>query len=248
MPRDKVPDRAKWATCPRCKHRFEFSSQAAAFGFEQVEEPSGFEDRELRESAPWEKRSELGIWGGIYETSKAALFSPEKLFSTMNCRRGIREPLGFGLLVGSIGSMFGFFWQFLVMGSGFLKLATDLVGQMTLTMLFIILMALVPIFVLVAMFFSSAVLHVLLLIVGGGKGGFEATFRVVSYSQATQVLGIVPFIGGLAASLWQFIVQIIGLREIHETSYLRVIIAILIPFGLIILGIMAVVMSLVFLK
>jgi hypothetical protein len=67
---------------------------------------------------------------------------------------------------------------------------------------------------------------------------------VVSYSQATQLLGLFPFIGGLIGFLWMIIVQIIGLKEIHETSYLKVIIAFLIPPALILLLVMAIVVPL----
>lgn len=52
---------------------------------------------------------------------------------------------------------------------------------------------------------------------------------MVSYSQAAQIWGLIPFIGGSIGWIWQLVVQIIGLREMHETSYSRVIIAFLIP-------------------
>jgi hypothetical protein len=84
-----------------------------------------------------------------------------------------------------------------------------------------------------------------LLVVRGGENGFEATFRVVSYSQATQIWGVIPFLGGFIGGLWIIIVQIIGLREIHETSYLRVILALLIPIALILLLVMAIVIPLI---
>ena len=64
--------------------------------------------------------------------------------------------------------------------------------------------------------------------------GEEGTFRVVAYAQAPQILSVVPFIGGFAGGLWAIVVQIIGLREIHETTYLRVIIALILPLALII--------------
>jgi hypothetical protein len=61
---------------------------------------------------------------------------------------------------------------------------------------------------------------------------------VVAYSQATQFLSIIPFIGGMAAFVWLIAIQIIGLREIHDTSYGRVVMAYLIPF-ISLLGIVA---------
>ena len=69
---------------------------------------------------------------------------------------------------------------------------------------------------------------------------------MVSYSQATQIWAVIPFIGGFIGSLWILIVQIVGLREIHETSYLRVILALLIPVALILLVLAIVIPLLVF--
>jgi len=79
----------------------------------------------------------------------------------------------------------------------------------------------------------------MLLIVGGEKKGFEATFRVVSYSHAAQAWGVIPFVGGWIGGIWQLIVQIIGLREMHETSYFKVIMAFVIPAALIFLMVAA---------
>ena len=53
----------------------------------------------------------------------------------------------------------------------------------------------------------------------------EGTFRVVAYGQMTQIFGAVPLLGGLIGSLWYVVVLVVGLREIHETSYARVILA-----------------------
>jgi hypothetical protein len=86
----------------------------------------------------------------------------------------------------------------------------------------------------------SGILHLMLVVVRGGDSGFKATFRVVSYSQAAQAWGLIPFVGGWIGGVWQFIVQIIGLRQIHKTSYVKVVIAFAIPAALVFLMIMAV--------
>ncbi|MDZ7695492.1 MAG: YIP1 family protein [Deltaproteobacteria bacterium] len=104
-----------------------------------------------------------------------------------------------------------------------------LFGQFTIGFVFLFLMVLVPVGIIVAMFVYSAVLHLFLLMVRGGKNGFEATFRVIAYSQAAQGFSVVPVIGGWIAGIWQFVVQVIGLREIHGVSYLRVIMAFILP-------------------
>jgi len=235
IPKEKIPAGVRWANCPRCKHRFEFTTQYPAFGFEQEQKGTEPGSEIKREASPWENRSELGIWQGIYQTFKAVLFSPEKLFKSMIFTGGIKEPLAYGLLLGSMGTMFGFFWQFLIIGGSLRSIDQGLTGQLPMGFIFLIIMLISPIFVSLTIFFTSGIIHLMLLIVGGGRNGFEATFRVISYSQATQVLGLIPFIGGMIGGVWLAIVQFIGLRAIHEISYLKMVIAFLIPVVILIL-------------
>ena len=82
-----------------------------------------------------------------------------------------------------------------------------------------------PFVVAAALFAVSGILHLFLRVVRGANHGFEGTFRVVAYGQTTQILGAVPFIGGLIGGLWYLVVLVAGLREIHETTYARVILA-----------------------
>jgi hypothetical protein len=244
IPKEKIPVGARWANCPRCKCRFEFGLQEEALDIKHEEKETTGESRVERQAPPWEKRSDLGLWQGIYKTFKAVLFSPEEIFRTMTYKGGIKEPLAFGLLLGSIGSMFGFFWQFLMMSGSLLAIDHEVMSHFTMSLIFFGIIIISPLFVTITIFLASAILHLLLLVVKGGKNGFEATFRVVSYSQATQIWGLIPFVGGLIGGLWILIVQIIGLREIHETSYLRVILALLIPLALVLLLVMAIVIPL----
>ena len=231
-----IPPGARWATCPRCRERFEFSISEQGIGFVTEQTGAGFQRRRERpegrhghKGTPWESPVGLGLWSRIYQTFKAVLFSPEAFFRTLAFKGGIREPLAFGLLAGSIGSMFGVFWQFILLSEGISFLSEYVLGEVALGLIFMIIMISVPIFVTLSMFIYSGMLHLFLLIVRGGENGFEATFRVVSYSQAAQALGLVPFIGGWIGGVWQLVVQIIGLREIHDTSYFRIITAFLIP-------------------
>jgi hypothetical protein len=242
IPKEKIPKGAKGVTCPRCRQRFEmpeFNPKAGPGTAETGEEkgsdgPEEGHGKDLnRQSSPWENRSNLGLWQGIYQTLKAVLFSPEKLFRTLTYKGGIKEPLAFGLLVACLGAMIGFFWEFLILSGGLLSLAYPLFGQLTAALIFLLVIVIIPVLVTFVMFIYSGILHLLLCILGAGQNGFEATFRVVSYSQAAQVWALIPFLGGPIAGIWQLIVQIIGLREIHETSYLRVIIAFMIPVALI---------------
>ena len=244
VPQEKIPEGTKRALCPRCGQRFAISIPEATprpviDGVATDSEFRGPEEETQKETwrrgAPWEDRSDVGLWQGIYQTFREALFSPGTLFSTMTYTGGMKEPLAFGLLVGSIGSMFSLFWQFLMFSGGIASFGVLVSDQFPIGLVFAIFLVVVPIFVTVGIFLYATVLHLLLLVVRGGENGYEATFRVVSYSQAAQLVGLVPLIGGWIGGIWQLIIQVIGLREIHGTSYLRVVLAFLIPVVLLIL-------------
>ena len=250
--RAKIPVGARWAICPRCHQRFEFLLSEKGIEMPEKEAVTPIdtghtqdESREEsgRQGAPWERRSEIGLWQGIYQTLKAVLFSPIALFSTMTFEDGIREPLAFGLLVGSVGSMFGLFWQFLMLTGGLISLSESVLGQFSIVLVFLLLMVVIPFFVMLSMFIYSGILHLLLIMVRGGKNRYQATFRVIAYSQAAQAWGLIPFIGGWIGGIWQVVVQVIGLRVIHQTSYFRIFIAFLIPVVLIFLLAIAAVVS-----
>ena len=152
----------------------------------------------------------------------------------MSFKGGVKEPLAFGLLLGSIGTMFEFFLGFLVLFGTLIPLINSFLpeiqfGSTAIIVVFMLIMVLAPLFETITIFITSCLLHLLLLIFSAGKNKFEATFRVVSYSRATKVWSLIPFIGAWIGWFWRLSVHIVGLREIHETSYLRVIIVVLTP-------------------
>jgi hypothetical protein len=244
IPDEKIPAGVRFANCPRCKNRFELAIQTPSFGLEKAQEVEGKTEKAERIAPPWERRPELGVWKGIHQTTRAVLFSPKDLFRTMAIKEGFGEPLAFGLLVGAIGTMVGFFWQFLLMSESLMSISQGYLDQFSMPFVFIGLMVLSPIYVILTILVTAAIIHLCLLVVRGGKNGFAATFRVICYSQATQILAFVPILGGMVGLVWQCFVQMIGLREIHETSYARIVIAFLIPLVLIVLLALAIVIPL----
>jgi hypothetical protein len=247
IPEKTIPVSAKWAICPQCKQKFEISlsnSETRPFAEEEglnrdlneVGMNSGKEP--IRNGAPWENRSETGFTKGTYLTLKEALFSPSTFFRGLTFKGGIREPFAFGLLIGAVGSMFGIFWPVLMMSGGLFPFGEAIFGHLTVGLIFLVMVVAVPVCVTLSMFIYSAIIHLLLMIVGGGKNKFEATFRVVAYSQAAQALDLIPVVGSWIGGIWQLIIQVIGLREMHNISYLRVFIAFLLPVGIIFLLIM----------
>ena len=247
IPENKIPVNAKQAICPQCNQKFEIlplNKEAPPFAekeglnrdLNEVGLKSGSEP--IRNGAPWENRSETGFAKGTYLTFKEALFSPSTFFRGLTFKDGIREPFAFGLLIGAVGNMFGIFWPVLMMSGGLFPFGEAISSHLTVGLIFLIMVVAVPVGVTLSMFIYSAIIHLLLMIVGGGKNKFEATFRVVAYSQAAQVLDLIPVVGSWIGGIWQLIIQVIGLREMHNISYLRAFMAFLLPVGIIFLLIM----------
>ena len=234
----KIPAAAKMAVCPRCHEKFPISHRKKSEGPPQGKPPEMLESGiskppmdsdEETAGSPWEKRNDLGLLNGIFLTFKTVLFEPRHLFKSQNYPEGIKEPFAFGLLSGGLGDMLAFFWPVLLFSLGLLPFGDSVFRQLNGIWISLTLMVGIPLAVVLKMFFYSGILHLMLLIVRGGKKGYKSTFRVVAYSQAALVWNIIPFMGSWIATVWKLVIQVIGLREIHHISYTKVIVAFLLP-------------------
>jgi len=90
-------------------------------------------------------------------------------------------------------------------------------------------LVLAPIAATVGIYLSALVTHLLvILVVGQGHSGFGATFRVVSYSSVTSLLGWIPYIGWIF-SLYRLYLATVGIREMHSTTTGRALLVVLLP-------------------
>jgi hypothetical protein len=55
------------------------------------------------------------------------------------------------------------------------------------------------------------------IVVGSENSGYRATFRVVSYAAVVNLVSWIPIIG-LLLSLYSLYLQVVGFREVHETT------------------------------
>ena len=86
-----------------------------------------------------------------------------------------------------------------------------------------------PIAAAVGVFVTALITHLLVvLVVGSGHSGFGATFRIVSYSSVTGLVGWVPFIGWIF-SLYRLYLATVGIREMHGTTTGRALLVVLLP-------------------
>lgn len=213
---------SKWVMCPKCGNSFRyFRADTTLKGA-------------IKNGIPWESRMEIGFWPAIFYTIQSALFSPKKMYGSMSIKDGLMGPLIFGLLIGSIGNMLSFFYDFLFSMLGFENSFGGAKLFFNSPVRYVYLLLLSPVLVIIELFISSFIAHVLLIMVRGNKNNFKATFKVFAYSQAAMIWSIVPFIGSTMGKLWMAVIQIIGLKMVHDISYKRIIIALIIPFVLIV--------------
>jgi hypothetical protein len=100
---------------------------------------------------------------------------------------------------------------------------------------FLVSIILAPIFAAIGLFIGAGILHLLvMLIIGSGNSGFEATFRVSAYSSVTSLVSWIPIIGWIA-SLYGIYLAIVGMREVHSTTTGKAAIVVLIPAAVVIL-------------
>lgn len=132
-------------------------------------------------------------------------------------------PLGFGLILGTLGSVLSVFWDSIFRFGGAQPLSP------------ILMVFLAPFGVIIGLYVGTAIIHLFLLIVRGGKGGFTATFRVAGYSYSTYIFMAIPVLGNYVAVVWMLVVQIGGLAATHGVTRWRVAAAFLIFFGVVFL-------------
>jgi hypothetical protein len=178
---------------------------------------------EEKKYCPWEDLEGLGFFEAFLTTLKEVLLSPTQFYRRMPATGGFKSPLIFGLILGVLGGVLGLAWQQVLMLrlGQFPEIGTTHLVGITIGL---------PLIVLVALYLGSAIIHLCLMVVGGNRRGFEATFRVITYSWSTQIFALIPFVGGLIIPIYTLAIEIIGLREGHGIGTGRAVLAVSLPF------------------
>jgi hypothetical protein len=184
---------------------------------------------------PWEDPSRTSVFERFAETVKLLTTRPGEAFSGMPPAGGIGSPLVYAILVSWIGIAAGVVWNVIFQGMWlpFMDLGDEaaiFAGFTAAWAVGVILLA--PILVIIGVFIAAAILHLMLVIVGGANRGFEATVRVVCYAQTAQLAGIIPFCGGIISTVWAIVLYVVGLATAHRTTHGKAILAIALPLVL----------------
>ena len=181
------------------------------------------------ELCAWERRTEFGLLNALYLTTRDVLTGPQRFFQRMPTRVGLLQPLLYAVIIGVIAAFMGWLWS--LAGSSLPTLAGAGFGRMLFSGPLWSFLSFVtsPVTVAILVFGQAALMHLMLMLLGGNQLGFEATFRVAAYGQAAGVLVLVPFCGGMLAIVLELAIDVMGLYCIHGTDPWRAAVAVLAP-------------------
>jgi hypothetical protein len=171
----------------------------------------------------------------LWNTWKESMFHPTSFFSRMPTNAGIGRPLLYFIILGFIGVVFAAGWQALynALHIPFLSTEIDQIPFLRNFPAYLLLAAWIivsPLFMIIWAFMMSGIYHLGLMILGGNKKGFEATFRSCVYSMGSQsLLMIIPFCGAYVGGIWGIVLTIIGFRETHKISTGKAVLAYFLP-------------------
>lgn len=184
---------------------------------------------------PFENPEKYGFFKAVGLTIKRVLTKPVQFFKEMPLS-GFMKPLVFFLVLAEFQAVFEFFWENIVglnssvmqnintaAGSGMNSALTASSGEVLVSLL------LFPILITLVSFPTAGLTHAMLMVFGSGKKGFEATYRATTYSYAAAVFSIIPIAGPLIASALSMMISVVAYKNIHDSTYTRVIMAMLAP-------------------
>jgi len=181
---------------------------------------------------PFEDLPRHGFFPGLWSTIRMVLTKPSAFFAVMPVTGGMAKPLVFHLLLAEFMMACQYLWSMAGIGATAEYLGSPEMMDLGLgaasaapVLLFIV----YPLLLVLRLMLMTGVIHLLLRVVRSGGGGAEATFRVLCYSAAPLLLGIVPGFGPLIGGVWSIGLTILGLKAAHRTSISSAMFAVLVP-------------------
>jgi hypothetical protein len=190
----------------------------------------------------WERRPAEKLFPAFFKTIRDVLFEPHLTFPRMPVDGRLIPPTTFVLLlqftVGLVSYAIGialelaqlpYYEQAFSRSEEFRNL------NLPVWLFFILIPGLFILWVAIWLGFNfliAGVHHLILMLLGGAKKGYDATYKVVCYSYSAHVFNLIPICGGFAVIPFFFISSIIGLSKVHGIEGWKASVAMLAPYVL----------------
>jgi hypothetical protein len=189
---------------------------------------------------PWDDRDRIGILTALVETTREVLAAPTRFFRVMPVTGGVGSPLLYAVIVGWVGIVATALYQAIfrsVAGTHFSAFGSRpevaaMLGWAESWIGFVVQIVFGGVVVVIGVFLTAGILHLMLLLLGGARRDFEATLRVVCFAQATSLVLLVPFCGQLVGFVWTIVLYVIGVSQAHGIGTGKAAAAVLLPIVL----------------
>jgi hypothetical protein len=241
-------DRSGLQFCPNCGQQVDVPSfpgaapDASGAGWGGPSGPGGpgsfGPGPAAREDTPWERRATVGWLTGLWETWKRTLFSPQAFWASVKPNGSWTDALIYAWILFAVGLLLSAPFSSLGLGRWGYQAALEQMQQLPpnvremmrnygagLGGLQLVFSGfLYPLGLII----YAALLHLFCMLFGVSKNGYYATFRVAAYASATNIVGMLPCLGFLAA-IYGLVLTILGLASVQETTLGRAAAAVLAP-------------------
>lgn len=190
-------------------------------------------------SLPWEA-PDAGL-GSVLPTIGGFVARPIESFSRMSLSIDLVRPIAYYVIVVLIGTVFNLVWGMVFFQSmlSFIKQFVPAESwsqlepfiQAPSALRLVLQLVVTPLAALILLFIWTALVHLVLMLIGGDRNGFAATLRALCYSRTATLAQAIPLpvLGGLVAFVWELVLQIVGLSEAHKVEGWKAAVAVLTP-------------------
>jgi hypothetical protein len=182
----------------------------------------------------WERRPAVKVFPAFFATIREVLFEPSSTFARLPLNGQLMRPTTFYLMLLAI--QYALVYLFYAVYIPIVSSSRELdrvglsVGAAEIFLPFVIL--LIAAISIGANFIVAGIFHLILLMLGGANKSYEATYKVLCYSNCAHLLAFVPCVGSIAALVFFYIASIIGLQKAHGTETWKAATAMILPGAL----------------
>jgi hypothetical protein len=187
-----------------------------------------------RKGLPWERSADME---SLQDTAMLILGEPQNAFMQMRRSGGIMNSMAFWIVSLIIGNTVSVVYLTILgaIGLAINGAPAESYGGLAVMAVIYVVAGVLQAVILgpVGAFIGAAFWHVVLLVFGCARGGFEATFRAQCFViGAVALLNIIPIVGWLVGIFYQIALLIHAFTHAHEVSGGRVTAAVLTVYGL----------------